>query len=246
MPCPYKSFSFLARCFLMDIILYGSRLSPFVEKVYRGLMLKRIPFKFHQPRSPLDIRRSNPTTKKMPALDLDGRRLFDSTLILRAIEECQPEPPFFSADPHLATQQRLLEDWADESLYWYGVALRWVVPANADRNLQVATADVPPIYRPLVKAVLPRLARLQLWAQGTGRLPLDILQTELEGHLTNLAHLLGEGPFFLGASRPSIADLAIFGQISFLHTPVSPESKAAVEKHPELLDWYRRLAFITN
>ena len=28
----------------MAIILYGSRLSPFVEKVYCGLMLKQIPF----------------------------------------------------------------------------------------------------------------------------------------------------------------------------------------------------------
>src|SRR5690242_10942522 len=46
---------------LMAIILYGNRLSPFVEKVHRGLMLKQIPFQQHEPHGPFDLRRNNPT-----------------------------------------------------------------------------------------------------------------------------------------------------------------------------------------
>jgi len=230
----------------MAIILYGNRLSPFVEKVYRGLMLKQLPFQQHEPHSPLELRRNNPTTGKMPALDLDGRRLFDSTPILRALDEFKPEPPLLSADPRLAAQQRLLEDWADESLYWYGMALRWNVPANAARTIELLAKGVPPILRPLLKAMAPRAAASQTRAQGLGRLPLDVLLRELDGHLTNLVQLLGEGPFFFGASQPSVADLAVFSQLGFLYSPVTPEGTAAVEKHQVLLEFCQRLDAMTD
>ena len=42
-----------------------------------------------------------------------------------------------------------------------------------------------------------------------------------------------------------MADLAIFGQLSFLRAKVSPETKAAVERVPALLDFYRRLDRLT-
>src|SRR5262249_9831143 len=162
----------------MAIILYGNRLSPFVEKVHRGLMLKQIPFQQHEPHGPFDLRRNNPTTGKMPALDLNGQRLFDSTLILRALEEFKPEPSLWSSEPHIAAQQHLLEDWADESLYWYGMVLRWNIPANATRTIGLITKDVPPVLRPVVKLMAPRLVASQTRAQGLGRLPLDVLLHE--------------------------------------------------------------------
>lgn len=230
----------------MPIILHGSRGSPFVEKVYRGLMVKRISFQLHVPHSPLDLRRNNPMTGKMPVLDLEGRRVFDSTLILQALDEFKPDPPLLSADPQVAAQQRLLEDWADESLYWYGMALRWTVPLNAKRTVQVFAADAPPIFRPLLRLMVPRLLRSQVRAQGTGRLPLDLLLRQLDDHLSMLVQLLGDGPFFFAADRPSIADLAVFGQIAFLYAAVVPEGKAAVVKHPELLAFQRRLDIITD
>ncbi len=230
----------------MAIILYGNRLSPFVEKVYRGLMLKQIPFQQHEPHGPFDLRRNNPTTGKMPALDLNGQRLFDSTLILRALNEFKPEPPLLSADPHIAAQQRLLEDWADESLYWYGMVLHWNIPANADRTINLSAKDSPPILRPLIKLMAPRFAASQTRAQGMGRLPLHVLLRELDGHLTTLVRLLGDAPFFFGVSQPSIADLAIFGQLGFLHSSVTPEGIAAVEQHPKLVEFCQRLDAMTD
>ena len=230
----------------MAIILYGNRLSPFVEKVYRGLMLKQIPFQQHEPHSPFDLRRNNPTTGKMPALDLNGQRLFDSTLILRALDEFKPEPPLLSSDSQVAARQRLLEDWADESLYWYGMVLRWNIPANAARMIESIFKDLPPVLRPLIKIMAPRSVASQTRAQGMGRLPLPILLRELEGHLTNLAQLLGDGPFFFGASQPSIADLAVFGQLGFLYSPITPEGTAAVEQHPKLLEFCQRLDALTD
>jgi len=230
----------------MAIILYGNRLSPFVEKVHRGLMLKQIPFQQHEPHGPFDLRRNNPTTRKMPALDLNGQRLFDSTLILRALDAFKPEPPLWSPEPHIAAQQRLLEDWADESLYWYGMVLRWNIPANAARTIRLITKDVPPVLRPLLKVMAPRVVASQTRAQGLGRFPLDVLLRELDGHLANLVRLLGDGPFFFGASEPSIADLAVFSQLGFLYSSVTPEGTAAVEQHPALLEFCQRLDTMTD
>ena len=229
----------------MAIILYGARTSPFVEKVYRGLRIKQLAFQLHQPRTLRDLRLNNPTTGKMPVLELEGRQLFDSTLILRALNVYKPDPPFLDTDPSRAVQQQLLEDWADESLYWYGMAFRWTIRTNAARTISLFQDSFPAALRPILKILVPRMMAIQVRAQGTGRLPVEVLQTELDGHLANLVSLLGNGPFFFAAERPSIADLAIFGQLSFLRAKGVPETRAAVERMPALTDFYRRLEAIT-
>src|SRR5512138_1871761 len=100
----------------MQARLFGSRASPFVEKVLRGLWYKGVDVELVGVRSPSDFKRWSPKTGKMPVLELDGQRVYDSTFILRALEKTVPEPPLWSRDPAVAAQQRLLEDWADESL----------------------------------------------------------------------------------------------------------------------------------
>lgn len=230
----------------MAIILYGARSSPFVEKVYRGLLLKQLPFESHQPRSLFELRRNNLITGKMPVLDLDGQRLYDSTLILRALEAYKPTPALLDADPYRAAQQRLLEDWADESLYWYGMAFRWSIPANVVKTVERFRMGFPPFVRPFVKRVMPRILAAQVRAQGTGRLPPDVLQQELDAHMATLVSLLGQGPFFFEAQQPSIADVAVFGQLSFLRATEVTEAKATVERYPELMDFYRLLNWRTT
>jgi glutathione S-transferase len=82
------------------------RLSPFVEKVVRAVTLKGLPHTLVDVKSPLDFKRWNPQTGKMPVLDVDGERIYDSTLILRALDSRVPEPPLVDVDPHVAAHQR--------------------------------------------------------------------------------------------------------------------------------------------
>jgi glutathione S-transferase len=70
----------------VQVQIFGSRLSPFVEKVVRAVTLKRLPYTLVDVKSPLDFKRWNPQTGKMPVLDVDGERTYDSTLILRALD----------------------------------------------------------------------------------------------------------------------------------------------------------------
>ena len=55
---------------IMEATLFGSRLSPFVEKVARTMQLKGLAFKLVEPKSPTDFKKWNPRTQKMPVLEL--------------------------------------------------------------------------------------------------------------------------------------------------------------------------------
>jgi glutathione S-transferase len=52
----------------------------------------------------------------VPALKLDGRRVQGSRRIARALEEIQPQPPLFPADPELRARVEQAEAWGDEEL----------------------------------------------------------------------------------------------------------------------------------
>lgn len=216
----------------MRIALFGSRLSPFVEKVARALMLKGLAFALVPPRLPTDFRRWNPQTGKMPVLDVDGERTVDSTLILRRLDALAPSPPLVAADPATAARQRFLEDWSDESLYWYAMGLRWA-PANAAATADQVLADVgvPAPFRPLLRAVLRRQIGGQAAAQGLQRLPLQALLDELARRLDELEVWLADRPFFF-ADHPSVADLAIFGQLRTLCSGPTPQAADLIRQRP--------------
>jgi glutathione S-transferase len=102
----------------MKITLYGFRISPFVEKVIRGIQYKGMGWEIQAPSASTGMTKWNPRTGKMPAADIAGERLYDSTFILRRLEELTPNPPLIAADCAIAARQRHMEDWSDESLYW--------------------------------------------------------------------------------------------------------------------------------
>lgn len=219
--------------------LFGSRLSPFVEKVVRALALKKLDFEPVDPRSPLEFRRWSPQTGKMPVLEIDGERFFDSTLILRELECRVPEPPLFSADPKRAAAQRQLEDWADEALYWYFMAVRWT-DANAAATTASITAPLYPAFRPIARLILPRRIRAMVHAQGLGRLPTSVLMDEIETRLDDLVTLLGDAPFFFG-DQPSVGDLSVYGQLHMACSGPTPELAALIAGRPPLGDFAKRL-----
>lgn len=219
--------------------LFGSRLSPFVEKVVRGLARKKLEYELVPISSPLDFRRWSPQTGKMPVLEIEGDRVYDSTFILRRLDERFPEPPFYAQDPAVAAAQRLLEDWSDESLYWYAMAVRW-----SDRNRAATTEQLagtlPALFRPLARLVLPRQLGGMARAQGLGRLPYETVLVEYGRRLDELVLCLGESPYF-HAEEPSGADLAIHGQLRGAQSGPTPELAELVAHRPALLQWMERV-----
>jgi glutathione S-transferase len=230
----------------LHVTVFGSRFSPFVEKVVRALQFKRISYTLIPPTSPSDFKRWNPQTRKMPVLEVNGERVFDSTRILRRLDELVPEPALFDADPLVAARQRFIEDWSDESLYWYGMALRWSeVNAHATAAQVIGNLSVPVLVRPLVALVLPRQIRNQALAQGLARLPVAVLTDELGRRLDELLVWLGSSRF-LFSDRVSAADLAVFGQLNMLQSGPTPQAEELIASRPGLAEYAKRVATATE
>jgi glutathione S-transferase len=222
------------------IEIIGPSVSPFVVKLLAAADYKGFPYTHTEQVGIRELAKLNPQTGKVPVVRFDGNTTYDSTLILRRFDEVQPSPPLFSGDPKVAAQQRMLEDWSDESFYWYNQALRWC-PANEARTIAQNSRFVPAVMRPFAKPVLRRLVGRQPKAQGLGLLPYDVLIGEMGERLDDLVQLLGSNPFFY-SERPSAADFAIYGVFSTgLKEDVTPDFAELVSQRPALADWYKRV-----
>ena len=222
------------------IEIIGPSVSPFVIKLLAAAGYKGFPYSHTEHVSIRELAKLNPQTGKVPVARFDSEIAYDSTLILRRFDQVQPVPPLFSEDPAVAAQQRMLEDWSDESFYWYNQALRWC-PANAARTIAQISRFVPSGVRPFAKPLLRRLVGGQPKAQGLGRLPYDVLIAEMGERLDDLVQLLGNNPFFY-SDRPSAADFAIYGVFSTgLKEDVTPDFAKLVSQRPALEDWFQRV-----
>jgi glutathione S-transferase len=113
----------------MNVRLYDWGPSPFCLKVRAILDHKRIEFSRVNAlgRPILDIRRRG-KIGKVPALEIDGELVVDSTDIAYALERRVPEPSILPTDPRERGLCHALEDWADESLYFVGLYFQWIDP----------------------------------------------------------------------------------------------------------------------
>jgi glutathione S-transferase len=84
--------------------------------------------------------------RTLPVLDLDGRRVMDSTRIISALEERNPEPALYPADPDERQRALDLEDFFDENA---GHDMRrvgfWEARQDLSYALDFMTTDQPPV-----------------------------------------------------------------------------------------------------
>jgi glutathione S-transferase len=212
---------------MVQIKLYGPREAPFVVKVSFALVLKKLEFTLEEPRVPEDYQRWSPETGLLPVIEVDGTRVHDSSAILDYLDQRFPEPPLLSSDPKLASSQRRLESWAEETLMFYWMNyLRTLV--REDEATERESSGPPPRSR-LSLRKKPPAANFE---QGLGK--------EFGQRLDDLVNFLGSRPFFY-SDRVGRADLAVY---SFLHNVpgvAGPVVAAAVESRPVLVDLMARV-----
>ena len=104
----------------MTVILWHVELSHYNEKVRWALDYKGIPHERRVPMPGLHGVRAAVLTRgaqrRLPVVELDGRRVWDSTDIIAALEQYRPEPPLYPEDPAELARALELEDWFDENL----------------------------------------------------------------------------------------------------------------------------------
>jgi len=223
------------------ITLYQYEISPFCDKIRRILNYKKLPYKIHDVTMNETLsgayKKINPIGK-VPAIDHDGRILVDSTDIARYIEEKYPQPSLLPADKKQAALVHMLEDWADESLYFYEMYLRLAVPHNSARWIAEVTKNEPFYIKlsapKLIPAMLGRVAK----TQGTGRKSLETLTKEVRNHTQAIADWLGEGQWLVGEAL-TLADISVFCQMRCLEG--TREGAAALNEFPTVIDWMKRV-----
>jgi glutathione S-transferase len=101
-------------------VLFHIPVSHYNEKVRWALAWKGIE---HERRAPwpgahmaVALWLTRGDTKTFPVLKLDGRGIGDSTAIIAALEQRQPDPPLYPSDPGDRRRALELEDFFDEQL----------------------------------------------------------------------------------------------------------------------------------
>ncbi len=218
------------------LVFYDFPTSPFCAKVRAVLMAQGAGYETVNallPRHVLTLRRRG--TGKVPALDIDGRLVVDSTDICHALHALFPEHPVLPPGPQERALCHLIEEWCDESLYFIGLHHVWLDPANA----AAVRSRFPrgPLGWLMWWSYRRRVAR-QVLGQGTGRKTAAHLAADLTRHLDACEALLQGRPFLLG-QRPWLCDFALFGELRFLG--FSPVGAAALAGRPALGDYVARV-----
>ena len=156
------------------ITLYQFATSPFTEKVRRALNYKGIAFDTHEvarARVPEGDYQDVSPTGKFPAMRSGDDVTWDSTDILYRLEADHPEHPIVPTDPRDAALAHVIEEWADESLYFYEMTVRLTWEHNLDAALDEFAESLPHVPREQLRPLIVQGASQLTQAQGVGRKP---------------------------------------------------------------------------
>lgn len=220
----------------MRIRLFDWGPSPFCLKVRSILAYKGVEYERVAVLGPSLLeffRRSG--VRKVPALDVDGRLLVDSTDIAHEIERLFPEPSILPADPRLRGLSHALEDWSDEALYFLGLYFQWIEPAGKPMVRKAFGAT--PLGIAARWFYQHRIAG-QLRGQGTARKSPVHIAADLRREFEGLAAMLADRPFLLG-EQPYLCDFAVCAQLVYMSRP--PASAEILREHLPLLAYMERM-----
>jgi len=223
-------------------ILYQFRISPFCDKVRRAMYLKGLPWDVVEvPLVPTaKFKRISPTGK-FPAVDFGGEIIVDSTNILEYLERLVPVPPLFPAAPRDRADALLLEDWADESLYFFDMTMRnW--PQNRTSFIDDLLHAETGLKRSIMAAMVPGAVKKHAVAQGLGRKSEAQVTADLARHYDALVARL-DGRDWLAGPAISIADIAVRAMHFVIDRTI--EGKRLTDARPALGQWAERVDRLT-
>ena len=223
------------------ITLYQFATSPFTEKVRRALNYKGLAFDVHEvDRAAVAGGKYSHVSAsgKFPALEHDGKTVLDSTDILEYLDRTFLERPLLPTDPRERAMAHIIEDWADESLYFYEMTMRLAWPHNLEAALDEFARGMPGIPRDQLKTRIMEGVGALTRAQGLGRKPREQVVADAERHFKSLDSLL-EGREWLVGDRVSSADLAVISQVNALL--YAEEGRAVLDRTRCVRPWLARV-----
>ena len=223
-------------------LLWQLAISPYSEKVRWALGYKGIAHDRRTPAPGLHMAVAlwltggrGPT---LPVMELDGRTVGDSTAIIAALEERQPDPPLYPSDPVPRARALALEDWFDEHagsdarrLFFHDLGRE---PALLDQAVKTAVPDLRATLGPAATAYAWVFTKVRY-----GTHPEGLAERAREGLVAAFDRIeaeLGDGEYLVG-DRFSVADLTAAALLfPVVLPPQAPQLEAAV---PEPYERFR-------
>jgi glutathione S-transferase len=224
---------------LDEVLLYDVRDSPFCVKARICLHLKSVPFRSVTVtlRRARELRRLNPLGK-VPVLVQGPEVVADSSRIARHLEARYPDPGLIPADPAARAYAALLEEWADEALYFIVGAFKWLNPENRAAAVDNTVSEISAgALRPLVGRALAWSIRRRYAAWGCRSSGLGELVTRMRENLATLETLLSGKPYLLGRVT-TLADVAVFSQLAWMRGYAEAR---LIDEVPAVAEWLDRL-----
>lgn len=219
----------------MTAVLWHIEVSHYNEKVRWALDHKGIPYELRTPMPGTHrltaLRLTRGRHDRLPILELEGRRIGDSTAIIAALEEHRPEPRLYPDDPGERERALALEDYFDEelaprirSLVWHYTLL------DADATIAAVLGPDPGIRGALLRRTAPVASRMVRRDYGADQAGADAAEHEIRAVMDRLEAELGDGGYLVG-DRFTVADLT--GAALFTPLLAPPERPWAP---PELVE----------
>lgn len=223
------------------ITLYQFDISPFCDKVRRVLNVKQQAFQTVEISLAETVKgdiRKYSRAGKLPAIDHDGKKVWDSSTIVKYLEETFPENRLIPSDPKEKALVHFFEDWADESLYFYEMHLRFVCKENSAHWSKVVTQEDGTLLKTLAPYLVPFAMSRTTKAQGIGRKSIAEIESDLTEHVNSIADWLGGDDWLVG-NRLTLADISVYAQLFCIQGAV--EGKRIIERSEPVVKWMERV-----
>jgi len=188
----------------MTVILWHIEVSHYNEKVRWALDHKAIP---HERRVPLPGPHSvnalvltRGKQRRLPVIEIDGRRIGDSTAIIVALERYKPDPPLHPDDPTERARALELEDYFDEQLAPEIRRLIWHHTIDdPDAVVEAVVPNASESRKRLMRALGPVARRTVRWdyrvsesSAATARDRIFAAMDRLEAEIQPTGYLVGD------------------------------------------------------
>lgn len=188
--------------------------------VASALELKGMPYRTVELPPPLHapIQRLLFGRRTVPGLRLPGgERISGSRAILRRLEELEPQPPLFPADPEARARAAEAERWGDEVLQpLVRRVLWWALTHSPDALPSYSDGSALPLPPRALLAFAPLLTRAE---RALNKVSDDAVRQDLRrlsAYLDKVDGWIAEG--ILGGPEPGAADLQIASSLGLLTT----------------------------